>query len=76
MFEIDIRSSTPSERTMHLFLNGVQQKPFAVNLPPSICFFTHLFQQNEYMTFVEYQKVSDPSHKEISGQSSFPFQKV
>ena len=36
MIEIDIRSSTPSERTMHLFINGTQQKPYATNLPPSL----------------------------------------
>ena len=53
MFEIDIRSSTPSKRTMHLFINGVQQKPFAINLPPSICFMTALLNRNDYMTFVE-----------------------
>ena len=71
MIEIDIRSSTPSERTMHLFINGTQQKPYAINLPPSICFMTELCYQNDYMTFVEYQRVSNPTHTHIAGESSF-----
>ena len=74
MIEIDIRSSTPSERTMHLFINGTQQKPYAINLYPSICFFTHLAGQNDCMTFTEYQRVSNPSHTHIDGESSLACQ--
>ena len=74
MIEIDIRSSTPSERTMHLFINGTQQKPYAINLPPSICFIANLYQQNVYMTFVEYQRVSNPKHTHIDGEASVSMQ--
>ena len=74
MFEIDIRSYTPSERTMHLFINGRQQKPYAINLPPYICFITHLYAQNDYMTFNEYQRVSHPTHTHIGYESPFACQ--
>ena len=70
MIEIDIRSSTPSERTMHLFINGTQQKPYAINLPPSICFFTLLSAQNDCMTFTEYERVNNHSHTHIVGEES------
>ena len=74
MTEIDNRSSTPSERTMHLFINGRQQKPYATNLPPSICFITHLYAKNDSMTFTDYQRVSNPTHTHIDGESSFACQ--
>ena len=74
MIEIDIRSSTPSERTMHLFINGTQQKPYAVNLYPSICFITFLYAQNDYMIFTEYQRVNNPTHTHVDGESSFACQ--
>ena len=74
MIEIDIRSSTPSERTMHLFINGTQQKPYAINLYPSICFMTEMCCQKDYMTFTEYQRVSNPTHTHIAGESSFACQ--
>ena len=76
MLEIDIRSSTPSERTMHLFIHGTQQKPYAINLPPSICFFALIYAQYDCMTFIEYQKVSNPTHTHIDAESAVSLQSI
>ena len=59
MFELDLRAQ--STRTMHMFINGVQQKPYATNLPESIHFAIELSQPGDSVKYTAYSTPIAPS---------------
>ena len=69
MFEFDLRGEGV-DRTMHVFINGAQVKPFYTHLPPSIKFALTIYNQNDSVDFVSYCRVSTPTHKHIDGEQS------
>ena len=70
MIEIDLRDKTPAKRTAHLFVRGIQQKPFASGLPPSVRFGVTLQTQNDSLEFVEYALVNQPKHTSLPGENT------
>ena len=70
MFEIDLRSTNPAERTIHMFTGGNQQKAFGTHLYPSVKFGITLHNQGDSAEFISYRTVVQPTHKHIPGETS------
>ena len=69
MFEFDLRGEGV-DRTMHVFINGTQVKPFYTHLPPSIRFATTIHNQNDSVEFVSYCIASTPRHMHTEGEKA------
>ena len=70
MFEIDLRSTNPPDRTIHMFTGGIQQKAFGTHLFPSVKFGITLWNEGDSAKFISYRTVSQPTHKHIPGETS------
>ena len=75
MVELDLRESEGEKRTMHTFVNGIQQKPFGTHISPSPQFAVFLYQQNDSMIFVSYSQVEEALHTHVEGEESLRPQK-
>ena len=69
--ELDLRENEGEKRTMHIFVNGVQQKPFGTHIPLSPQFAVQMFQQNDSMIFVSYSTVKEPLHTHVDQEELF-----
>ena len=82
--EVDLREG--SSRTVHWFVNGNQQKPFIVNVPPTVqfavCFLLSLslfhsfsqlslVNQNESYEFVSLEANCSPKAKTLIGEEKY-----
>ena len=70
MIELDLRENEGEKRTMHIFVNGIQQKPFGTHIPQSPQFAVYMFQQNDSMIFESYNQVEDALHTHLEGEES------
>ena len=70
MVEFDLREKEVQKRTMHIFVNGIQQKPFGTHIPPSPQFAVHMNPPNGSMIFESYSQVEEALHKQIEGEES------
>ena len=70
MVELDLRENEVQKRTMHIFVNGIQQKPFGTHISPSPQFAVCMYQQNDSMIFESYSQVEEALHKQIEGEES------
>ena len=70
MIELDLRENEGEKRTMHIFVNGDQQKPFGTHIPTSPQFAVQLYYKNESMVFLSYSKVEKALHTHLEGEES------
>ena len=60
---------------MHIFVNGMQQKPFGTLIPLSPQFAVDMYQQNNSMIFESYSQVEEALHTHLGGEESLRPQK-
>ena len=70
LIELDLRENEGEKRTMHIFVNGIQQKPFGTHISPSPQFAVHMFYQNVSMIFESYSQVEEALHTHLEGEES------
>ena len=75
MIELDLRENKGEKRTMHIFVNGIQQKLFGTHIPPSPQFAVHMYRQNNSMIFESYSQVEEALHTHLEGEESLRPQK-
>ena len=54
---------------MYLFVNGIQQKPYAHLLPDEVFFYVHMYKGGDWMEFIEYTQPTEPKHINLPGNS-------
>ena len=69
MFEIDLRVSDPSLRSMHLFVNGTQVPQYITNLGSTLLLAFTFYEPGGAIEYISYSQSSKPKHKTISGES-------
>ena len=75
LVELDLRENKGEKRTMHIFVNGIQQKPFGTHIPLSPQFAVDMYQQNNSMIFESYSQVEEALHTHLGGEESLRPQK-
>ena len=53
-------------RTMHIFVNGIQQKPFGTHISPNPQFAVLMYKQNDSMIFESYSQVEEALHTHLA----------
>ena len=70
MIELDLRENKGEKRTMHIFVNGIQQKPFGTHISSSPQFAIYIYRQNDSMIFESYSQVDEALHTHLEGEES------
>ena len=72
--EIDLRSITGLQRTLHWFINGIQQKVFLFNLPAKIKMCIILQNQADSFELISLEDLREPTRQQKKDELGYPFE--
>ena len=72
--EVDLRSSTPENRTLCWFVNGIQQKCFFYNLPATVKMGILIQCQGDCIEFISFDELQEPTKQPKRNEIAYTFE--
>ena len=72
--EVNVKSDDRKKRTVHIFINGIQQKIFFENVPPSVMFGFAMKKKDESVEFVRIAELKESSVKAKRDSFGYDFE--
>ena len=72
--EVNVKSEDRKKRTVHIFINGIQQKIFFENVPASVMFGFLIMKKDESVEFVRIAELKESSVKAKRDSFGYDFE--